>query len=207
MQLNKPKAAEFFEIDLDLNKNSIWDKFYYEDVKDRNLMLNADIDETAIELINAHIRRFNSQDRNIPVEDRKPIKIFINSYGGSVYDGFGAVGAIVTSKTPVYTYVEGHCMSMGFAIFMAGHKRFALPYSTFMYHEVSTGVRGKNQEIERVAIENKRIQKMYDDLITKDTKVKQSTLTTKRKNMSDWYFGAEEALELGVCHEIITTLE
>jgi ATP-dependent protease ClpP protease subunit len=92
---------------------------------------------------------------------------------------------------------------MGLAIFVAAQKRVAFPYTNFMYHEVAGGASGKNSEIERSAIEGKRIQKMYDGIIVGQTKIDQKKLDSIRKKSLDWFFGSEEALEMGFIHEII----
>jgi ATP-dependent protease ClpP protease subunit len=94
-------------------------------------------------------------------------------------------------------------MSMGLGIYVSCHKRFAYPFTNFMYHEVSTGAFGKNEEIERVAAENKRIQKLYDGLMIKNTSITQTKLDKMKKSMKDWYFDAYEAKEFGLVHEII----
>lgn len=181
----------------------LFDKIYLENLKERKIILNSEIDSTVIEMVCMQIKKFNYEDKDIPIEDRKPIEVYVTSYGGSVYDGFAVVNAIITSKTPVYTFCEGYAMSMGLAIFIAGHKRFSYPFTNFMYHEISTGVFGKNEEIERVATENKRLQKMYDLLVVSNTNLTQKKLDSIRKSTKDWNFGSEDALKFGVVHEII----
>jgi ATP-dependent Clp protease protease subunit len=184
----------------------LFDKIYLENLKERRIILNSEIDDSIFETVTMQVKKFNSEDEknNISIEDRKPIEIHINSFGGSVYDGFSLVSVITTSKTPVHTYTDGYVMSMGLAIFIAGHKRFCYPFSNFMYHEVSTMAYGKNGDIERVTQENRRIQKMYDGLVIKNTKLEQKKLEGIKKTLRDWYFGAEEALEFQVVHEIIS---
>lgn len=181
----------------------LYDRIYLENLKERRIILNEEIMPSVLDTVAMQIKKFNLEDEGKSVEERKPIELHINSYGGSVYDGFGIVNAIVTSKTPVHAYCDGYVMSMGLAIFTAAHKRFAAPYSTFMYHEISTMVYGKNEEIERVTVENKRLQKMYDSLILKNSNLTQKQLDSKRKQLKDWYFGAEDAKNFGIVHEII----
>ena len=183
----------------------LFDKIFIEALKERKIYLNQEIDPTVIEIICATVRQINWEDtkKNIAVEERTPIEVYISSPGGSVYDGFAAVNAIITSKTPVHTYCEGYAMSMGLAIFAAGHKRFAYPYTTFMYHEVASGVFGKNIEIERQNKENKRIQTMYDGLLISQTEMKKNQLDKVKKDSLDWFFDAEEALKMGLVHEVI----
>jgi ATP-dependent protease ClpP protease subunit len=113
------------------------------------------------------------------------------------------VNEIITSKTPVHGVCSGYAMSMGLAIYAACHKRIAYPYTNFMYHEVSGGAIGRNSEMERATTEGKRIQKMYDNIITSKTKIDQKKLDSVKKKSLDWFFDAEEALQLGLVDEII----
>jgi len=183
--------------------SDLLDKIYIENLKERKIILNQDIESTVIELVCVMIRHFNEEDQDFPIEQRKPIKLIINSPGGSAYDGFAAVNEIITSKTPVHAICSGYAMSMALAIFVSAHKRIAYPYTNFMYHEVMHGASGRNSEIERATAEGKRIQKMYDNIITSKTKVDQKKLDSVKKKQLDWFFGAEEALEMGFVDEII----
>ena len=90
------------------------DEFDLADVEDRRLYLNSEVDEKVIDSLAYMIMEFNRKDEGLPVEKRKPIRLYINSPGGSVYDGFGLCSAIKTSTTPVYTINQALCASMGF---------------------------------------------------------------------------------------------
>lgn len=189
---------------LEIEKPStLYDKIFIESLKDRKVILNSDVDPSLIDLINMSIKKFNEEDKTIPVQERKPIELYISSSGGEVYSGFGVCNSIATSKTPVYAYCESFAMSMAVAIFACAHKRFAYPYSNFMVHEISAGAMGKNLEIERVTKENKRLQKMYDGIITSRSNIDQRKLDSVKKNSLDWFFDANEALKLGLVDEII----
>lgn len=69
--------------------------------------------------------------------ERKPIQLFINSYGGSVYDGLALIDVIKRSKTPVHTVCIGSCMSMALWVWLSGAKRFVGKSATLMFHDVS----------------------------------------------------------------------
>ena len=73
--------------------------------------------------------------------ERTPIKLFINSYGGSVYDGLALVDVIKRSRTPVHTICIGSCMSMALWIWLAGEKRLVGELSTLMFHDLSVLIR------------------------------------------------------------------
>ena len=79
---------------------------FYKNLANREIWLDDSIDVDTLE-ISKIILHFNKQDEGIPVEDRKPIKIFIYSYGGEVSACFNVIDTIGMSKTPVYTYNMG----------------------------------------------------------------------------------------------------
>lgn len=150
------------------------------------------------------IHEINREDERIEGEKRKPIKLIINSPGGEIYSGMGIIDAIEGSTTPVHTYVQGHAMSMAFAIASCGHYRYASKRSTFMYHEMSwTATQEKMRHHEQELIEGKRLWKLYDDVIIQNTKISYKTLETIRKERKEWYIIAEDALKLGMIDEIL----
>ena len=81
---------------------------------------------------------------------RQPINIFINSFGGSVYDMWALIDIIESSKTPIHTYCSGYAMSAGFMIFLAGHKRFVTKHATLMCHQLSMWDSGKIADMQIV---------------------------------------------------------
>jgi ATP-dependent Clp protease protease subunit len=177
---------------------------HWSHLQEREIIINDDVNQSVMDRATLHILNFNKEDKGIPVEQRKPIRIYIQSYGGSVYDGYGLIGAITASKTPVETFCTGYVMSMGLGIYVAGHKRYTLPYTRFMYHEIMSAVEGKAEEINRVTQESKKLQKFYDDLIVARTKLTMQKLNTVKKKTQDLYLSAEEAQEYGIVDEIVT---
>jgi ATP-dependent Clp protease protease subunit len=132
-----------------------------------------------------------------------PIKIYIDSYGGQVYQCMGLIGIMERCKTPIHTIVTGVAMSCGFLITIAGHKRFCYPTSTLLYHQVSSVSGGTLKDIEDDVIEIKRLQKWFEDLTIRKTGIKKSRLKEVYKEKIDWYIPAEEALSLHVIDEIL----
>jgi ATP-dependent Clp protease protease subunit len=176
-------------------------------LKDRNLILSAYVNRDTVGPIIKSITDINTEDderaSKVVGYERKPIKLIINSFGGSAYDGWGLVGVIEQSKTPVHTICAGEAMSMGLWLVLSGHKRFATKYSTFLYHEVSDFVHDKLEGIKDEVREIERIQKICDDYIVDKTKILRSKLEEVRSKKQDWYISAQEALELGIVDEII----
>lgn len=132
-----------------------------------------------------------------------PIKIYIDSYGGQVYQCMGLIGIMERCKTPIHTIVTGVAMSCGFLITIAGHKRFCYPTSTLLYHQISSVKSGTLKEIEEDVIEMKRLQSWVEDLTIRKTDIKKSKLKEVYKEKIDWYIPAEEALTLKVIDEIL----
>ncbi|MGG1659537.1 ClpP family protease [Brevibacillus sp. NRS-1366] len=135
--------------------------------------------------------------------ERNPIELYINSFGGSCYDGLALVDTIRNSKTPVHTYCFGSAMSMGLWIYLAGASRFAGKNCTFMYHEVSSFVWDKLEGLKQEVKEMQRLQDMYDAIIKENTNIMQDKLDAIKERKAEWYIPTEDALKLGICHEII----
>jgi ATP-dependent Clp protease protease subunit len=133
----------------------------------------------------------------------KPIEIYIDSYGGAVYQCFGLLGVMDKSVTPVHTIVTGAAMSCGFMILISGHKRFGYEMSTPLYHQVSSSSRGKVQDLEENLQETKRLQQKIEEITLQRTTISKKKLKEILKNKVDWYMTAEEALALGVIDEIV----
>jgi len=144
------------------------------------------------------------EDQNKETDKREPIKLYINSMGGGVYEGMAIVDAIEMSTTPVHVYVYGMAMSMAFAIATSGHYRYASPRSTFMYHELLWDTSYEKMKYhEQEMKENKRLWKVYDDIILNKTNISPTTLKKVCERQEDWYMTAQEALKLGVIDEIL----
>ena len=107
--------------------------FFYSDVnKESILQLNKEIRSVSNNLQNI------SQVYEIPLP---PLRLHINSYGGSLLDCFSTVDYIRNSKVPVHTIVEGSAASAATIISVVGHKRFIHKHSYMLIHQLSTGDR------------------------------------------------------------------
>jgi ATP-dependent Clp protease protease subunit len=179
--------------------------------KERQIYFTKQVDQSSIAELTRQIIEINEDDRHLEklykVYDLeykpKPINVYIDSYGGAVYQCFGLLSVIERSKTPVHTIVTGCAMSCGFLILLAGHKRFAHKMSTPLYHQVSTGFFGKVQDMEEKLEEAKRLQTQIEDYTKSKTKIAKKKLREILENKKDWYMTADEALELGVVDEIL----
>lgn len=180
------------------------DTFQQEDIDNRRLYINGEIDETVIDSIVYHILRFNRLDKGLPREERMPIILYLNSPGGTVTEGYGVIDAIMQSNTPVYTVNLAECYSMGFLIFLAGEKRYGMPNSTYLCHDGSSMAFDSMSKLkDRMEFE---IGQMSEH--TRDYVVSRTNITSKQYNENyrkEWYFYPEEAKQLGVVTHIVGT--
>lgn len=175
--------------------------------ENRLFYLSDDVDNSSIgQLCWSLISQLQEDDEKESKEKdfvRKPIKIYINSYGGSVYDMWALIDIILNSKTPIYTYCTGYAMSAAFKIFLAGHKRFATKHATFMYHQMSCRKSGKYQDLVEDRKEMDYLQKSIEEYVVDRTKLTQSDIDDIREKKKDFYIHPKEALKWGVIDEII----
>lgn len=188
------------------------------ELEDRRLYLYGDImpideDEKALYYDAAVASRlaevildFNRKDDGIPPEKRNPIRLYINSPGGDVTDGFALVAAIELSKTPVYTINMGEWASMAFLIGITGKRRFSLPHSIFMMHEPSGLAVGKFSDMEDKVLFNRRFNSDHiKDLVFSHSKMTEEAYREVSKK--DYYMLPEDALKHGFIDEIVTDLD
>lgn len=176
---------------------------YYNDKQERAIWIDSDIDDCTYE-ITKQIYEYNRQDKDIPIESRKPIRIYINSFGGDLYQCFALISAIGASKTPVYTINTGVAMSAGMIILLSGHKRFAVKYSIAMCHSGSGSVGGDFEQTQSAMDNYKKMVDTMKTYILERTKIDSKTLS--RKWTKDWYMFSDEQVSLGVVDEIVENI-
>lgn len=184
--------------------NSSKDQYSFPDIVELSSCLNReinipfDLDEGVAGAIASVIRYWNRLDDEEGV--RKPIKVYIDCYGGNLTEAFGIVDAIKFSRTPVYTIVAGCAYSGAFLIASAGHKRFCYPHASFMFHEGAGGFQGDaNKFVNFTSFYKKQLEQMKR-IIIENTNIDEEKY--KEIKHDDFWMTAEEALEYGVIDEI-----
>ena len=172
---------------------------------DRNCLI-LDITEGTGDGINNLIRYWNLIDdkNNIPVEERQPIKLYIDSNGGDLVQTFIMIASIRLSKTPVWTIGMGAVYSGGFFTFISGHRRIAYPSSSYLYHEGSTGTFGDAGKFRNYACFYEKQMAALKAHTLKFTDIDEHTYDLHIKD--DWWMTAEEAIQYGICDEIATEI-
>jgi len=138
-------------------------------------------------------------------DSKKDIKLYLNTPGGSVTAGLAIYDTMQYVKAPVSTICVGMAASMGAVLLSAGSKgkRFALPNSDIMLHQVMGGAEGQAVEIEITAKHIIRIKDKINQILAKHTgqKIERIEKDTDR----DFYLSSQEAKEYGIIDGIIKT--
>lgn len=206
------KNLDTYEIDLDdllegTIENVKKDVKTFEDVVNLDGTLNREVYLGNIEngvgsSIEGYIRFWNKydNDRNIPIEKREPIKIYIDSPGGYLSDTFTMVDAIKLSKTPVWTICVGCAYSGGFFTFISGHKRVAYPHASFLFHEGSTSTGGTSSQFENYTNFYKKQLEQLKNIVLENSSISEEEYKDIRKD--DIWYGVAEGVEKGFIDEV-----
>ena len=163
---------------------------------------DIDIDLLSIERM---ILDINRQDAGKEPEQRKPIVIWIYSYGGDLDCTLSFIDVCELSKTPIITINAGVSMSGGLMALLAGHKRYALKRSRALIHSGSaSGIGGTYEQSEAAMADYKRLIQIVRGYILERTGMDEKLF--KKKQSIEWYLSADEQLANGIIHGIVSDL-
>jgi ATP-dependent protease ClpP protease subunit len=178
---------------------------FYADINNRVYWLTEEIGECTLDLVQ-YITRWNREDRGVPVEERKPIRIIIDCGGGSLSVSETLSNIIKMSKTPVYSIALGFVASGASVVHLSCHKKFALPNSVFVLHKGScSGVSGTYDEIVSFARDYEKQIEMLMTFYIENTKYTEDEI--EENIQTDWYIRMDEAIEKGLVDEVITDID
>lgn len=166
-------------------------------LNERIIFLGSSINDQVANVVVAQLLHLESEDPD------KDISLYINSPGGNVYAGLAIYDTMQFIKPDVSTICVGIAMSMGALLLSGGTKgkRYALPNSKILIHQVSGGFEGPATDIEIHAREALSLRKRLDEILAKQTgqdldKVEQDT-------ERDYFMNAEESLTYGIIDKIL----
>tara|TARA_Y100001973_G_C5160774_1_gene313397 strand:- start:148 stop:807 length:660 start_codon:yes stop_codon:yes gene_type:complete len=174
------------------------------EVMDNTIMFYGEVTEKNAKLLNKAIRTLDKELQIFKLKfgcDCPPLKLFISSYGGSVFAGFSIMDTIKNCKTPVHSYIDGSAASAATLISVVAKKRFIFPNSFMLIHQLSSAMWGNYEamkdEMENLDLIMGKIKKIYKEHT--NMSARQITEILKR----DKWFEAEKCLELGLVDEIV----
>ncbi len=168
-------------------------------LKERIIFLGGPITDAVANTVIAQFLFLDNQDA------KKDIKLYINTPGGSVTAGMAIYDTMQHVKAPVSTICIGLAASMGAVLLAAGKtgKRFALPNSEILLHQVMGGAEGQATEIEITAKHILKIKDRLNHILAKHTG---QPLSRIEKDVDrDFWLDPKEAKEYGLIDEIIKT--
>ena len=172
---------------------------YYEDFKNRIIWIDNEIDKITLDVV-SKIIRWNREDKEKPIKERKPIRIFFNSPGGSLDVEETIVSIIRLSKTPIYGVALGMVASAASLIFLSCHKRYALRNAYLILRKgscqnISGDYTNVQNAMEDYRKQIEKLEKFYID----NTNIPEEVI--KEKLNSDWYIRGNDLIEYGLVQE------
>lgn len=170
-------------------------------LKDRIVFLAGPINDVVANSVIAQFLFLASQS------PKKDIQLYINSPGGSVTAGLAIYDTMQYVNCPISTVCLGLAGSMAATILAAGEKgkRFALPNSEILLHQVAGGVTGEAIEIEITAKQILKIKDQLNKILAKHTG--QPLERIEKDTDRDFYLSSQEAKEYGIIDQVIKTKE
>ena len=167
-------------------------------LKERVVFLGDEVNSATANIVVAQLLHLAFED------PKKDIKLYINSPGGSVYDGLAIIDTMNYIEPDVQTIGIGLQASMGAMLLSAGAKgkRYVLPNSRIMIHQPSSGTQGKSTDQEIALKEGIYLKQKLAEMLAKNTgkDVKQVIKDMDRDN----WMSAEEAKTYGLIDEVLT---
>lgn len=178
---------------------------YYKLLEDREYWVEGEIEDDMLEL-GRLILDWNKADKGLEPQERKPIKIFFNSPGGSLDVAYTLYDIIRMSKTPVIGINIGYCASAAAYIFIACHQRKMNKHGYFIFHQGS--MNGLSGEYKQIIASIEDYQSQVNEL---SSLIRERTLYTEEEIaqniINEWYIHQEEALEKGVVQTVISNID
>lgn len=166
-------------------------------LNERIIFLGEDVNEHTANLVVAQLLHLAYED------PKKDIKLYINSPGGSVYDGFAIYDTMQYISPDVMTIGIGVQASMGAFLLSSGTKgkRFVLPNSRLMIHQPSSGTQGKITDQEISLREGIYLKQRLNEILAKNTGQKLAKI--EKDTDRDFWMSAEEAVKYGLADKVI----
>ncbi len=168
-------------------------------LKERIIFLGGPVNDVVANSVIAQLLFLASKD------PQKDIQLYLNTPGGSVTAGMAVYDTMQYVKPDVSTVCVGSAASMGATLLAAGAKgkRFALPNSQILLHQVAGGVTGQATEIEITAKQILKIKEKLNNILSKHTG--QPLKKVEKDTDRDFYLTSEEAKEYGIIDKVIKT--
>lgn len=167
-------------------------------LRDRIVFIGDTVDDHLANTVIAQLLFLESQDKN------KEIKLYINSPGGSVTAGLAIYDTMQYIKPDVSTICIGIAASMAAILLGSGKKgkRFVLPNSEVMIHQVMGGMEGQASDIKIRAERMMHMRDRLNNILVRHTG--QPLAKLEKDTDRDYFMNAKEAVEYGIVDKVIS---
>lgn len=186
---------------IDDKDDTFYTSIIKENLRERVLILNEEITDDIVERMTMQIIAWNREDKGKPENERKPIRMYINSPGGDVFVSLALIDVIRNSKTKVIGVGVGLVASAAYYIYLGCHERYAFKNSILLMHDGELSVSNSTSKARDTL-------RFFNSL---DVRIKEFVLD--RTNIDEafyddhyeqeYYMFPDEAKALGVVHGII----
>lgn len=205
--LNK---ARHFLTDVEYKANSARDdespRLTVETV-DNHIYFYADVDSDRCLALMRALRRADARLRTEYVVrgmdgmPATPIWLHIHSYGGSLFSGFSIADQLTMIKSPIYSVVEGICASAATLIAMSCSKRYILPNSFMLIHQLSSFMWGTHEQFkDEMTLQSKAMDRLVE-FYAKHSKLSGEEI--REMLTRDFWIDAETCIKHGFVDEIM----
>lgn len=178
---------------------------YYRDYNNRNIWVIGEVGSNGYDWI-SQIMDYNREDAGKPVEERKPIRLIINSEGGDLDMGNMVSEVIKLSITPVIGIGFSMVASAASLIFLACKERLALNNAYVILHRGScSNVSGTYDQVQSAMADYKKQIEILEKFYTEHTNYTAEEI--KQGLGSDWYVRGDELLEKGLITKWVKSLD
>lgn len=170
-------------------------------LKDRIVFIGSPISDATADTVIAQLLFLESEN------PEKDIYVYINSPGGNVTSGLGIYDTMQYIKPDVVTMCMGQAASMAAILLAAGAKgkRFTLPHSRVMLHQVLGGFEGQATDVDIHAREILRVKRELNEILAKHTGKDINIIENDTER--DFFLTSKDALDYGVVDAVITRRE
>lgn len=184
------------------NNDDLYTETIKENLKNRVLVFNDEVNDNIVENYILHIFKWNREDKDIDPSKRKKITLIINSPGGDCMIGFGGmVNCIEQSKTPIVAVGIGLVASMAFHIYITCKERYAFKDTILLMHDGEQSAASSGGKFKDIARFFENMDNRTKQHVLKYTNIDEEFYDDHQDR--EFYIYADDAKELGCVDKII----
>lgn len=192
---------EEFLISSNGDQMSIYEETYRSFLSDRCIIFCGEIGDGVIDDAIMYILKWNKEDKDLPIEKRKKIRLYISSVGGSTFSANMLIDVIAQSKTPVIGVALDLVASAAYLCYLACHERYAFENSSFLQHEGDLSIGNSRSKFKQTAEFFDMMENRSKEFILSRTKMTSEFYDSVYEQ--EYWLYADKAQELGIVDKIV----